>query len=293
MEIKKLRPELLLRVKNAREIREAHFPGQIIFATPRATTVITMTGQNCNLNCAHCGGKYLEHMTPLAEAAAEIARKGATSCLLSGGCTAHGQVAIDLDPVQSAIQGLKVNSHLGFIEEKEMQKIAPYLDCVSFDFLVDEETIREVYHLADRTREDYIQTYQMMRKYARVMPHICIGLHGGEIRGEVAAIDTLAELGAEGLVFIVFIPTPGTAFADRQPPAVDDVVEVLVYAREKFPTAPIHLGCMRPKGRYRAELDYWAVETGVNTIVNPTPLAVKRVEELGWEIVLQDECCVL
>lgn len=223
----------------------------------------------------------------------EIARKGATSCLLSGGCTSHGQVAMNLDPVRAAIQGLKVNSHLGLISEQAMQEIAPHVDCVSFDFLVDEETIREVYHLTDRTRNDYIETYQMMCKYARVMPHICIGLHGGEIRGEYAAIDALAELGADGLVFIVFIPTKGTAFADRQPPAVEDVVDVLVYAREKFPFAPIHLGCMRPKGRYRAELDYWAVEAGVNRIVNPTPLAVKRAEELGWEIVLQDECCVL
>lgn len=200
---------------------------------------------------------------------------------------------MQLAPIRSAIQGLKVNSHVGLISESEMREIAPYLDCVSFDFVVDEATIREVYHLGGRTRDDYIRTYQMIRKYVRVMPHICIGLHGGEVRGEYAAIDTLAELGADGLVCIVFIPTRGTAYADRQPPALEDVVDVLVYAREKFPAAPIHLGCMRPKGRYRAELDYWAIEMGVNNIVNPTPLAVRRAEELGWEILLRDECCVL
>lgn len=292
MEIRELRPDLLHRIQKAREIREAHFPGQIFFATPRATTVITTTGKNCDLNCAHCGGKYLEHMTPVEEAEAEIARNGATSCLLSGGCTHHGQVAMNLDPLKSVVEGLKVNSHLGLISEAEMQSIAPFVDCVSFDFLVDDVTIQEVYHL-DKTGEDYIQTYQMLRKYAKVMPHICIGLKGGEIRGEFAALDVLAELGVDGLVFIVFIPTKGTEFADRQPPAIEEVLEVLLYAREKFPTVPIHLGCMRPKGRYRAELDYYAVEAGVNKLVNPTPPAVARAMELGYEIIRESECCVL
>lgn len=293
METRELNPGLLARVKQAREIRETHFPGQICFATPKSTTVITMTGNHCDLNCAHCGGKYLEHMTPVEEAAAMIARNGATSCLISGGCSGQGHVAINLDPIQSAIQGLKVNTHVGLISEREIQALAPYVDTVSFDFLVDEETIREVYHLPDRKKTDYIETYQMLRKYVKVMPHICIGLNGGKVSGEYAAMDVLRELGVDGLVFIVFIPTKGTEFADRQPPAIEEVVEVLVRAREQFPTVPIHLGCMRPKGRYRAILDYYAVEAGVNKLVNPTPPAVKRAEELGYEIILQDDCCVL
>lgn len=292
MKIRELSLLLRGRVELARGIREQNFPNKIYFSRPASTTVITMTGKECDLDCAHCGGKYLEHMTTVEEAESKIRSEGSTSCLISGGCTHHGKVDIDVRSIESAIDGLKVNSHVGLISEEEMQKLATFVDCISFDFLVDDDTIREVYHL-EKTGQDYINTYQMLRKYAKVMPHICIGLKGGEIKGEYQAIDTLVELGADGLVFIIFIPTKGTAYADRQPPALEEVVEVLTYAREKFPTVPIHLGCMRPTGRYRAEVDYFAVDAGINKLVNPTPPAVRRAEELGYEIVVERDCCVL
>lgn len=292
MKIRELSSSLRGVVELARGIREKNFQKKIYFSRPTLTTVISLTGNACDLDCAHCGGKYLEHMTTVEEAESLIRSKGSTSCLISGGCTQHGNVALDVSSIESVVDGLKVNSHVGLISEEEMQTLATIVDCVSFDFLVDEDTIREVYHL-EKTGLDYIQTYQMLRKYAKVMPHICIGLKGGEIKGEYRAIDTLVELGADGLVFIIFIPTKGTLYADRQPPDLEEVVKVLAYAREKFPTIPIHLGCMRPAGRYRAELDYYAVEVGVNKLVNPTPPAVRRAEELGYEIVVEQECCVL
>ncbi len=292
MAARRLDSALLAKLNTARKIKETNFPGQIFFTSPKATTVITMTGNNCDLDCAHCGGRYLEHMTSIEDAAQVITSRGSTSCLLSGGCSHLGQVAIDLKPLQSAIEGLKVNAHVGLISEDEMKSIAHQIDCVSFDFVVDNETIKEVYHL-NRTGQDYIQTYQMLRKYVKVMPHICIGLKGGRIQGEYEALETLVKLGTEGVVFIIFIPTPGTLYADRKPPVLEEVLEILVHARQLFPTIPIHLGCMRPGGRYRAEVDFFAIEAGVNKIVNPTPLAVKRAEELGYQIIYQKECCVL
>ncbi|AZR74837.1 radical SAM protein [Anoxybacter fermentans] len=279
-------------MKKAREIRDIHFPGQIFFVRPNSTTVITTTGKKCNLNCSHCGGKYLNHMIPITEAGKEIARRKSTSCLISGGCSHDGRVSINLEPLKSVVNGLKVNAHVGLISEEEIKSIATYVDCVSFDFLVDNDTIKEVYHM-NKTGDDYIKTYQMLQKYVKVMPHICIGLKGGEIKGEYQAIDTLARLGVEGLVFIIFIPTRGTDYADRKPPALEEVLKLMVYARETFPDIPIHLGCMRPGGRYRAEIDYYAVEVGLNKIVNPTPLAIKRAKELGYKIVYEEECCVL
>lgn len=71
----------------------------------------------------------------------------------------------------------------------------------------------------------------MLRRHARVVPHVTVGLLGGEVRGERHALVMLRELGAEAIVFIVFTPTPGTRFADRQPPPVEAVVDLLARAR--------------------------------------------------------------
>ena len=292
MDTRKLKPELLARVSKAREIKETHFPGQIFFSYPNATTAVSLTGKECDLDCKHCGGKYLEKMVLPKDAEKEITRNRSKSCLISGGCNNSGKVILELESIKKIINNLRVNAHVGLIDEEEIRTLAPHVDCVSFDFLVDDETIHEVYNLK-KTGQDYIQTYKNLRHYTKVIPHICIGLKGGEIFGEYQAIDKLFQLGADGLVFIIFIPTRGTAYADRKPPSLEQVIDLLIYARKKFADIPINLGCMRPGGKYRADLDYLAILAGINKIVNPTPPALKLAEELGYQIIYTEECCVL
>jgi uncharacterized radical SAM superfamily protein len=263
---------------------------EIEFDNPVDTAVISLTGVQCALDCAHCGGHYLRGMQPIRQARVE----GATSCLISGGCDALGRVPVTahLDRIKAIRQGRGMNWHVGLIGEEEIRTIAPYVDVISFDFVGDDETIQEVYGL-DLTVEDYVQSYQLLRQHARVLPHITIGLRGGEIGHEHRALEILEELGLEGLVLIVFIPTAGTRYADRQPPEIGQVVDILVQARLRFPDKPLYLGCMRPRGRYRIELDPLAVRAGVNAIVNPAREAVRLAEELGLVIKRGQECCVI
>jgi hypothetical protein len=69
--------------------------------------------------------------------------------------------------------------------------------------------------------------------------------------------------------------------------------KILAASRQEFPDIPIHLGCMRPGGSYRHELDAWAVRSGINTIVNPTPVTVQLAKSLNLSITIKKECCVL
>jgi uncharacterized radical SAM superfamily protein len=71
------------------------------------------------------------------------------------------------------------------------------------------------------------------------------------------------------------------------------VMDIVVEARLRFPDKPLYLGCMRPRGRYRLELDPLAVRAGVNVIVNPAREAVRLAEELGLRITRGRECCVV
>jgi uncharacterized radical SAM superfamily protein len=100
-------------------------------------------------------------------------------------------------------------------------------------------------------------------------------------------------LGLDGLVILVFVPTPHTRYADRQPPSPETVANLLAEARVRFPRVPLYLGCMRPKGSYRDRLDPLAVQAGVNVIVSPSRPARELAGELGLTIRQSRECCVL
>ena len=270
-------------------IREACFPPQITFTRPRRTAAISLTGDWCALDCAHCGKRYLRGMMPVWQA--DVSK--ATSCLISGGCDSDGRIPIlaHLDEVRSLREGRRLNWHVGLLPERELHEIAPLIDIASFDMVGDDETIQETYGL-ERSVDDYVRTYRMLQKYVPVVPHITIGLRGGRISGERQAISLLKEIGLETLVFIVLIPTKGTRYEHCDPPELAKVGEVIAFARQELPDKPIYLGCMRPGGRYRDALDTIAIQTGVNKIVNPSPTAAELAGEMGLRVVWEDECCV-
>lgn len=271
-------------------IRRANFPDEITWSYPLDTAVLSLTGEQCALDCAHCGGHYLGGMRPIWEAELD----GSTSCLISGGCDPTGRVPVlaHLERVRAWRQGRVMNWHVGFVSADEMTTIAPLVDVVSFDFVGDDATIGEVYGL-DRTVEDYVRTYRLLRRYARTLPHVTVGLRGGVLGHELPAFQILQNLGADGLVLLVFVPTPGTRYADRQPPSLGAVADLLAEARLRFPGVPLHLGCMRPRGRYRDELDPLAVRAGFNVVVSPSRPARQLAADLGLATRHIRECCVL
>lgn len=282
--------DLEIKLARAWALRQAKFPDQITWSYPLDTAVLSLTGEQCALNCAHCGGHYLGGMRPVWDAEPD----GSTSCLISGGCDPLGRVPVlaHVDHVRAWRQGRTMNWHVGFVSEAEMESIAPLVDVVSFDFVGDDATIHEVYGI-DRTVDDYIETYRLLRRHSPTLPHVTIGLRGGALGHEMPAFELLQELGVDGLVLLVLIPTPGTHYANRQPPAVTAVAEILAEARLRFPDAPLYLGCMRPKGRYRSQLDPLAVRAGINVIVSPTRSAQQQAADLGLTALQIRECCVL
>ncbi|MDA8233560.1 MAG: radical SAM protein [Clostridia bacterium] len=281
-------------IAKAWQVRQANFPKEIEFAFPAKTRAVSVTGTQCGLKCAHCSGRYLEKMIPIAQWRTKLS-EDTTSCLISGGCDLAGKVPVlehlpELKEIRQS--GRKTNLHVGLLEDHEIEQLSQVADVVSFDFVGDDETIKEVYGL-DKRVQDYTRIFNKLKEKVTVLPHICLGLRGGQISGEYKALELLRKMGVDGLVFIVFAPTAGTPYAEKDPPQMEEVAQILCKAREDFPTVPIHLGCMRPKGKYRAQLDQLALRCGVNKIVQPTPGAVALAQELGLVIKRGEECCVL
>ncbi|MCL4426392.1 MAG: radical SAM protein [Firmicutes bacterium] len=281
-------------LEKAWALRQANFPPEIEMNHPHKTTVISVTGQKCSLNCAHCGHHYLEGMMNIEEGRRWHQEKENASFLISGGSTKEGKVPFYqyLEEIRR-LKGLgRLNLHVGLVDDYEAKLLGDLADTVSFDFVVDDQSIREVFGL-NRSGEDYLRSYQLLRKYTRVTPHILVGLHQGRIAGEYRALAALREVGAQTLVFIVFRPTPGTRYALVAPPPPEEVASLLATARIMFPATPVILGCLRPGGSYRLKLDGLALRAGVNKIVNPAPELADLARTMGLTVIGGDECCVL
>ncbi|MBE0466020.1 MAG: radical SAM protein [Candidatus Desulforudis sp.] len=289
-------------IQEAWGVRARNFPPSVTFHRPVSTWSVSVTGGQCALRCAHCGGRFLKNMLPWASFKRRVSvvdptgRPAATSCLVSGGCDRHGRVPfhayVEELRALKRTRALRFNFHTGLAGEKEALLLQGLADKVSFDFVGDDLTIRNVLRLS-KSVADYAAAYQTLRARLPVVPHICIGLDGGRINGEYRALELLVELGADALVFIVFMPVSGTALADQAPPPLDEVVHLLARARLLFPDIPLHLGCMRPGGRYRRRLDYWALHCGLNHLATPSREAAAEAERLGLEVNHRKECCVL
>ncbi len=263
---------------------------------------ISVTGRGCALNCKHCGGKVLETMYPattpeaLYSLCGRLKAEGALGCLISGGCLPDGSVPLDgfVEVIKrvKADFGLTVFAHVGVVDfERALRLREAGVDAALIDILGADETIREVYNL-DLTIESYENALKALSQAGLpFIPHVIVGLHYGKLRGEFNALQMISRYKPSALVIIAFMPIHGTVMANVEPPKPLDIARVLAVARTMFPQTPIALGCMRPKGKHRAETDVLAIKAGVDAIAFPAEEAIKFAESQGFEMVFSSYCC--
>jgi len=271
-------------------------------SSPTDFPTISVTGKSCALKCKHCGGKVLETMYPattserLFELCKHLKSDGALGCLISGGCLPDGSVPLKkfvdvIGRVKRELE-LTVFVHTGIIDfETAVALKKAGVDSALVDVIGSDETIREIYNLNVRA-EDYGSSLKALEK-AKIpfVPHVIVGLHYGMLKGELKALEMIAETKPSALVIIAFMPIHKTEMANIKPPKPLDIVRVLLVARLMFPRAPLVLGCMRPKGKHRVETDILALKAGVDAIAFPAEEAIKFAENRQWEIAFSSFCC--
>jgi uncharacterized radical SAM superfamily protein len=263
-------------------------------------TPVSLTGTRCNLACKHCNSYYLNHMLDgspgkLYLQAAHLANIGAKGILLSGGSTPDGSVPTyeQADVIQKIKRdlNLKISAHTGIVNHEQAQVLAQYLDMALVDVIGNDETIHDILGL-DASAQDYENSLKELSAAGiPIAPHIVVGLHNGELRGEFKALEMVTKFNPEVVVIVVFIPTKGTALGGNAPPKLEDVVKVITTAREMF-DVPLSLSCVRPGGRYRTMLDRYAILSGIDRIAVPSRSAYTTARELGLNIVdIPKMCC--
>jgi hypothetical protein len=293
--------ELQKKLQHAREKSWKHF-GKTLKVYYPATTFpsISITGSYCEQNCLYCNKYYLQNMvsltTPmkLKKYALHLASSQGKGMLISGGYIKAG--IVPLRPFLKVIREIKeqtnlqINIHTGLVNEEQAQAIAEAkVDYVSFDFLTDNQVITEVIQNG-KTKKDYIHSYEsLLAAGLRVIPHICLGLYYGKIKGNIEAIETVLRYDPSLIVFLGLIPTKGSPMEDSPTIKPELFMKILLYTRLLRPEVEQSLGCMRVR---TSAIEQFAVMTGINRIAVPKSKTINFAEETyGLEIKKLPYCC--
>lgn len=272
--------------------------------SPQRFLPISVTGSACALSCDHCQTKVLDGMAaiPAGEdlftVAERMRAKGSEGILVSGGSTRTGGVPLlpHLDHVRRirAELGMKVIVHSGVVSPRLAEGLASAgVDGVMLDIIGSTDTVRDVYHL-DLTAEDFDRSLEVLSDNGlRIIPHIVLGLHYGEFRGEHAALEMVARYPVSTLILVVLVPLVGTPMAHLPPPPTDQVVGFFAEARAAVPELPVNLGCARPMGEAKREMDIAAVDLGLDGIAYPADGVIAYAREQGRTPRLYEYCCSL
>lgn len=282
-----------------------YLPGMFVAYGRRGRyPAVSLTGSRCSLMCDHCAAKLLEPMlaaeTPeaLLTLGRELWQRGQKGILLSGGSNAQGRLPwgefLDAIAALASETGLTITAHVGRIDQATAQRLKQAgVRQALIDVVGDAATAREVLHLPDGLAAQEETLAACGAVGLELAPHLILGLHRGRMQGEWRALERLAELAVQRVVFVVFMPLKGTPLAKAEPVGVEEAARFMAQARQVLPHARHHLGCARPRGRYRAELDRLAVLAGINALALPSDAALQTAAELGIEVLQHDVCCSL
>jgi uncharacterized radical SAM superfamily protein len=288
-----------------------YMPGMVHFDTDFYTAIdpnrfpsISLTGTSCQLNCEHCKGKLLETMIPattpekLYNVGKQIADKGGHGCLISGGSELNGSITIEqfLPTIKRIKEELDLNVvvHTGFVRPEIAKGLGEAgIDGAMLDIIGSDETLRSVYHL-DRTVEELDRSLTLLEENnIPVIPHIVVGLHYGEMKGEQEALSILSKHKSEAVVVVAFMPLDQTPMGNVVPCTPEDIARVVLASRLILPDTPILLGCARPKGDHKSETDVLSIKAGVNGMAYPSQEGYEYSVEMGLKVDYSEECCSL
>lgn len=300
------------------DMRRANFSNRITFYAPglrRYKTSeydaqaavefvsISVTGTACALNCEHCKASVLKSMADftgfdgsLFDLCAELAARGTRGVLISGGSDRQGRVPLlphipDLIRVRRELE-LVIRVHPGLPDEETCAALAEVdIDGAMLDVIGHQDTIREVYHL-DVTPAAYERVLAHLERYSiPTVPHIILGLHFGRMLGEWQALEMVARHPPKVLVLVILMPLTGTPMAASRPPALEEIGTFFETVRKRLPRTPVILGCARPMGAIKAEIDRMAVDAGLNGIAYPFDGIVAYARERGLHPRFVNACC--
>jgi uncharacterized radical SAM superfamily protein len=228
--------------------------------------------------------------------ALKLKARGCKGLLVSGGAGIDGSVPLtEFAPTMARLKrelGLKMAVHTGLVDEEMADALSEAcIDSAMVDIIGSDETVREVYHLKASVADYENSLKNLVDRGVKVAPHVVVGLHYGKILGEYTALEIISRYNIAALVLVVLTPMCNTPMVEVVPPSIEEMKSIFLASRRLCPSTPILLGCARPGGKYRLQLDKLALDMGINGIAYPAEGMVQYASEKGLNPVFSEYCC--
>lgn len=261
----------------------------------------SVTGKNCDLNCTHCQGIFLDHMKDasspdkLLAIGNELDRQGGIGMLVSGGCDGSGKVPLTgsydtLAEIKSEFN-LILNVHTGLAGQDEILALNNAgVDIVSVDIIGSTEVAQKVYGLGASPWDYEALLARLEDASVNYVPHVTIGLDSGGESGEIEAIDMISGFNPGMVVFNGLMKTPGLDSSAEVSQA--HFSKVLEYGANKLAgSMKLGVGCMRPRN---LEIPFDLISSGQIDAIAMAPGRLRTMlADNKIDFVEKDGCCAL
>ncbi|MDH5216900.1 MAG: radical SAM protein [Gammaproteobacteria bacterium] len=264
---------------------------------------VSITGPRCKLQCDHCKARILEPMLPAESPQAlwqlvnDLVEKGGKGMLLTGGSNhrnevEYGKFYSTIRRIKDTFPFFQIAMHTALVDaDAAISMEQAGVDVAMMDVIGAQETITQVYHLK-RSVDDFEKTLALLvNTNMKVVPHIVIGLHYGRLLGEWQALEMLQRYVPDSVVLVVVMPQYANTKRPFITPDSIDVGRFFMHARESLPDIPLMLGCARPAGLRKMEIDSYAVMAGLDGIAHPAEGIVEFAVRLGRNVQVSPSCC--
>jgi lipoyl synthase len=268
-----------------------------------AWPAVSITGPECKLQCDHCKARLLEPMIPATTPEAlwsvvnEQIAAGAQGMLLTGGSNLRDEVEYGpffptIRRIKHAFPDFRIAMHTALVTRDQARRIEDSgIDAAMLDIIGAQDTVTQVYHLKRPVADFEAALAHLTETNLKVVPHIVIGLHYGRLLGEWNALEMIARHKPAALVLVVIMPIYAPEKRPFAVPSTREVGRFFMDAREALPDIPVLLGCARPPGRAKIEIDTYAVMAGLNGIAHPSDGTVELAARLGRAVTVTPACC--
>jgi uncharacterized radical SAM superfamily protein len=217
--------------------------------------------------------------------------------LLTGGSNRRNEVVYApyfdvIRRIKDTFPDFRIAAHTGLVDRGAARRLAESgIDVAMLDIIGAQDTLARVYHLKRPVADFEASLAHLAATGIRVVPHVVIGLHYGRLLGEWRALEMIAPYAPAAVVLVVAMPFYASAARPFRVPPGGEVGSFFLDARRSLPDIPLLLGCARPPGWAKAEIDAYGVMAGLDGIAHPAEGTVELARKLGREVRLSAGCC--
>lgn len=263
---------------------------------------VSITGNQCLLQCNHCQGNLLKAMphgkTPddLWSLSKAHSLNGGSHILITGGSDLQGRLPFRAfaDTFRRIRQelGLEILVHAGLANDEDARILSACdISLAMTDIYGNAETASRVMNL-DIKSDSFLNTIKTLMNYhIPVSPHLITGMGHEE--------DALAQLHGLPLKSLVFLSlrnivrNKSNPVTDPEACSPDRIASLIRLARSELGNITLCMGCMKAHGKLRDHTEIAAIRAGMDVISTPGISAWKYAEKSGLNIYISQLCCAL